>query len=171
MRILENSEEHLSEFIRLNEAWIQKYFELEQIDFEFAKNPKQIIHRGDYIFTLVTDTKESARIPYGTVVGVCALFQAYDGAIKIEGQYELVRMAVDEAYQGFGFASILLNTCFEKLKELKANKITLASNTKLIPAVSLYKKHGFVTYHEGVSNNYKRANVFMEKDVTDYVVS
>jgi len=46
---------YLKDFILLNEAWIQKYFEIEQIDRILAENPYPIIENGGYVFTILKE--------------------------------------------------------------------------------------------------------------------
>ncbi|MEO8417311.1 MAG: hypothetical protein ABI475_01115, partial [Methylophilaceae bacterium] len=69
MIILVNARAYLADFIQLNEAWINEYFQLEDADRELAARPDKIIEDGGYVFTLL-ENKE--------VVGVCALFRDKD---------------------------------------------------------------------------------------------
>ncbi|WP_415397008.1 GNAT family N-acetyltransferase [Sulfurimonas sp. CS5] len=151
MKIVENKKIYLKDFIRLNEEWIQKYFEIEQIDKDLAKNPYLIVEKGGYIFSII-DNKN--------VIGVCALMNNGNGI------YELVRMAVFSQYQGKGYGSLLIETCLKKLKSINAKKVCLVSNTKLETAIGLYKKFGFKTVNIGQSPIYKRANIEMELNIS-----
>ncbi|RUM69830.1 MAG: hypothetical protein DSZ08_05765 [Sulfurovum sp.] len=148
MKIVENKKIYLKDFILLNEAWIEKYFEIEEIDKTLAKNPYFIIENGGYIFSMIE--RED-------IIGVCALINHNDGI------YELARMAVSEKYQGKGYGSLLIETCMNKLKNINAKKVYLVSNTKLKRAIFLYKKYGFHTTHIGQHPMYKRANIEMER--------
>lgn len=148
MEILENGTEYLKDFIRLNEDWIRRYFELEEADLELRENPFSIIEEGGFIFTLVEDN---------VACGVCALFN-HGG-----GEYELAKMAVDPEYQGKKFGSILMRAVLDKLETLDAKRVYLYSNTILESAISLYKKNGFDTLSVGQHPAYKRANILMEK--------
>lgn len=116
MDIVENDKDLLDDFIRLNEEWISRYFELEAADYDLADNPTQIIENGGYVFSLLSD---------GKVVGVCALFN------KGKGTYELARMAVCPKSQGNGYGHKLMSACLAKLAEIGAQKVYLVSNTKL----------------------------------------
>jgi len=147
MAIHENNREHLNDFIRLNEEWISKYFSIEQTDRDLAADPARIIEEGGYIFSLVTE---------GKVVGVCALFNKGDGV------YELARMAVSPHYQGRGYGRALMQTCLDKVREIKAQKVYLVSNTNLEAAIALYQKSGFVTVRTGQHPVYSRGNIVME---------
>ncbi len=151
MKILENEITTLDEFIRLNEQWITTYFELEEADKKLAENPVLVIEQGGYIFSLVEGKQ---------VLGVCALFN------KGSGVYELARMAVAPEAQGRGLGNLLIQHSFKKLEELDAIRVYLVSNTRLEPAISLYKKHGFQVTSLGQHPDYLRANITMEKTFT-----
>jgi putative acetyltransferase len=100
MNIIENSKDHLSDFIRLNEEWISQYFQIEEADRKLAAHPYQIVENGGYIFCLVSDNE---------VLGVCALFN--DG----NGMYELARMAVSPVHHGKGYSNLLIEHCLLKI--------------------------------------------------------
>lgn len=153
IQVKENDPALLDDFIRLNEAWIIEHFELEEADRSLAANPFKIIRDGGYIFSIVSEET--------TVLGVCALFNNGSGI------FELARMAVDPNVRGSGYGSLLIDTCFSKLKALRANNVYLISNTKLKAAISLYKKHGFQTTYTGQHPTYARANIVMEANLTD----
>lgn len=148
MRLVENNRQYLGDFIRLNEAWISRYFAIEEVDRALAANPGKIIDKGGTIFCLLNDE---------TVVGACALFNEGNGV------FELARMAVDAEHQGKGFGDILIQACLAKLNAIGAQRVYLVSNTKLQAAIALYKKHGFVTISEGPHPIYSRANITMER--------
>jgi len=145
--IHENNEDHLYDFIKLNEEWITKYFSLEEADRKLSDNPSIIIKNKGYIFSLVIDDK---------VVGVCALFNEGNGV------FELARMAVSSSYQGRSLGKALIETCINKAKSLNAKKVYLLSNTNLKAAIGLYKKFGFKTVRTGQHPVYSRANIVME---------
>ena len=70
-------------------------------------------------------------------------------------------MAVAESFQGKNIGNRLMEFAIAKATELKAAKIILYSNTKLIPAIHLYRKYGFVEVPV-ISSGYKRCNIKME---------
>ncbi|MEO0511158.1 MAG: GNAT family N-acetyltransferase [Verrucomicrobiota bacterium] len=148
MEVIENHPEVFQDFVRLNEEWISRYFQLEEVDRELARNPQMVIDDGGYIFSLEED---------GEVLGVCALF------FEESGVYELARMAVSPIHQGNGYAHILMRAAIRKLEALGAKRVYLVSNTKLKAAISLYKKYGFHTIFEGRHPVYSRANIVMER--------
>ena len=134
-------------FKQLNEAWLQKYFEIEPIDVEMLGNPTQyFIDKGGHIFF--------AKVA-GEIAGTFALLKASDDV------YELSKMAVDESFQGKKIGNRLMEFAIAKAIELKAEKIILYSNTKLPPAIHLYRKYGF-TEVPVTSSGYKRCNIKME---------
>jgi len=151
MDVLENDKNLLDDFIRLNEEWISTYFELEDVDHALAANPSQIMEKGGYIFSLVSQ---------GKVLGVCALFNEGNGV------FELARMAVSPQSQGNGCGHTLMQACLAKLSNLSAKKVYLVSNTKLEAAIALYKKYGFKTTSLGQHPVYSRANIVMERQVS-----
>nr|WP_315486465.1 GNAT family N-acetyltransferase [uncultured Undibacterium sp.] len=148
--IIENSKEHLQDFIRLNEEWISHYFKIEETDKKLAANPYQVVDNGGFLFFLMSDNE---------VLGVCALFNEGDGV------YELARMAVSPAHQGKAYSKRLMEHCLMKLKTIHAKKVYLVSNTKLEAAIHLYKNYGFQTVSEGPHPVYSRANIVMERDI------
>ena len=150
MNIIENSKEYLNDFIRFNEEWIGRHFEIEETDKKLAANPYQIIENGGYVFYLVSGN---------SVIGVCALFNDGDGV------FELARMAVSPVFHGKGYGKQLIKHCLLKLKEIDAKKVYLVSNTKLASAIGLYKKYGFQTVSEGQHPIYSRANIVMERHI------
>lgn len=77
-----------------------------------------------------------------------------------DGVYEFTKMAVDEKFQGLKIGRRLAEAAIEKAKQKKAGKIILYSNTKLIPAIELYRKLGFREI--SVDGIYKRSNIKME---------
>lgn len=150
MNLHTNNRDHLDDFIRLNEAWIRHHFTLEDSDRALAANPGRIIDDGGYVFSLEVD---------GKVVGVCALFN--EGA----GNYELARMAVDDACRGQGYGDVLMEAALETLRDIGAKRVHLLSNKKLTPALALYRKHGFEVESEGCHPVYARCDVVMARPV------
>lgn len=135
-------------FRDLNVAWLQKYFYVEPTDEEMLSNPEQyILAKEGQIFFARVD---------GQIAGTFALMK------KGEGIYELGKMAVAEAFQGKGAGNALLAFCLEEARQLGAKKVILYSHTKLLPALHLYRKYGFVEIPLDDSE-YKRPDIKMEK--------
>ena len=147
LEIIPYKSEHASHFERLNRAWIEKYFVLEDLDKWVLQNPQEaILAKGGAILMATWD---------GAIAGTVALIKA------TEEEYEFSKMAVDEAFQRKGIAEALSYAAFDKARELGAKKVSLYSQTTLAPAIHLYRKLGFV---EVPMDNqlYKRANIKME---------
>jgi len=148
MKIHWNENDHLQGFVELNTQWIEKYFQLEDIDIDLFKDPSIIYRNGGYILSI------SDR---GNVVGVCALIK------KNDETYELARMAVDEFEHGKGIGKLMLNELLKKSKAIGVKKITIVSNTILEAAVGLYQTYGFETVYSGPHPVYSRGNIVLEK--------
>lgn len=152
VRILINAPAYLTDFVSLNESWINEYFELEPIDIQLAKTPSKVIDDGGYIFTLLKGNE---------VIGVCALFK------DISNSFQLARMAVKKSHQGKGYSKLLMEATLAKLHDINASKVTLLTNSKLLPAISLYKKYGFIITSTGNHAIYSRVDLTMEKRLHD----
>ncbi len=140
-------------FYRLNEAWLRKYFYVEEIDHRVLSNPEsEIIARGGTIlFAMLGDE----------VIGTCALMPEIEGA-DVEGTYELTKMAVDEQRQGLGIGRALMEAAIIEFKRRDGRRLFLETNSKLTPAVRLYESMGFE--HQASmkpDSHYDRANVYM----------
>lgn len=137
-------------FRELNLEWIQKYFHVEKKDLEQVDNPEECLASGGQIFFILLD---------GEVAGTCALYKMN------EKRYELAKMAVAPRYQGLGLGDDLMEVAEKWARGQGANEIILLSNTKLTPAITLYKKHGYETVHLGAHPEYERCNIEMRKKI------
>ena len=149
LEMIEYQPEHQPWFEKFNRQWIEEYFWMEPIDIEILQNPDEsIISKGGKILVALCD-KEIA----GTV------------ALKFIDPltYEFTKMAVDKKFRGLKIGQALGEGAIEKAKALGANKIILYSHTVLVPAVTLYKKLGFVEVP--VDGPYKRSNIKMELEL------
>jgi ribosomal protein S18 acetylase RimI-like enzyme/DNA-binding MarR family transcriptional regulator len=138
-------------FYRLNEAWLRKYFYVEEIDHRVLSDPEtEIIARGGTIlFAMLGDA----------VVGTCALMP--DGA-DADGTYELTKMAVDEQRQGLGIGRALMEAAIDEFQRRDGRTLFLETNSKLTPAVRLYESMGFERQASiKPDSHYDRADVYM----------
>lgn len=149
LRIINFEKKYEKDFKELNTEWITKYFELEENDLKSLGNPEEyIIKNGGLIIFALLDEE---------VVGTCALIKINDKT------YELAKMAVSPKAQGKQVGYYLGIDILNKARELGAEKVILLSNTKLIPAINLYKKLGFIEIDVGESKSmYKRVDIKME---------
>jgi putative acetyltransferase len=137
-------------FRELNEAWIARYFLLEEQDRIQLGDPEGYILRsgGQIVMALAGEER----------IGCCALI-----FVK-RGVFEVAKMAVSEHYRGHGIGRKLLEYTIAQATALGAHTLELASNTKLANAVHLYESVGFrhLPPERVEPSPYARANVFME---------
>lgn len=148
-KIVPYSAQYKDDFVRLNRAWIEKYFKLEAVDTAlFADPQKAVIDIGGFIFCALAD---------GKVEGVCALQKL----ATPEYGFELSKLAVDPSYRGRGIGEKLCQAAIEKAKSISPKKILIESNTKLVPAITLYKKLGFKEV-PAQNVNFERVDIVLE---------
>lgn len=137
--------EHLK---TLNYEWLEEYFHVEEGDKASLSDPQgQIIDKGGFIFFA----------KYGEeIVGTASLLK------KTNEIFELGKMAVSKKTRGLGIGNQLMEHCMEFAKQQEIRELILYSNTKLGPAIHLYKKYGFeeIELEAGV---YERGNIKMKK--------
>lgn len=152
VQIVPYTAEYEAAFRDLNLAWIEKFFVVEASDRRTLYDPQQhIIDKGGFIFIALYE---------GKAVGACAGVKTDDPRFD----YELSKMAVDPGAQGLGIGYQLAQAVLDKAKALGATNVYLESNSKLLPALKLYQKLGFVYLEDEVSH-YDRADVFMLKSL------
>ena len=137
-------------FRRLNEQWIEKYFVLEDKDRLTLNHPeKYILNPGGHIYFATLDDE---------IVGCCALIATGPDS------YEVAKMAVDESRRNLGIGKAMLGHVVEAARVLRARKLTLETNSRLMNAIHVYEALGFrhvdATLVE--PSPYRRADVFME---------
>ena len=137
-----------SDFARLNQAWLRRYFRIEPIDAEVLDDPETRIlsEGGEVLFAIDGDM----------AIGTCALMYAGDG------MYELTKMAVDESRQGEGIGRLLLTAAIDAFRMRAGRELFLETNSALVPAIALYESAGFV--HQPAikpDSHYERADVYM----------
>lgn len=133
-------------FRRLNLEWLHKYFVVEAVDEELLANPSVIVEGGGAIlFARVEDE----------IVGTCALQRDGDSC-------ELAKMAVTEGWQGRRIGAKLLCAAIERARTMGVPVLHLVTNSTLVPAINLYRKHGFRVTHSGPHPKYDRGDLMME---------
>ena len=135
-------------FRELNEAWLEKYFFVEEKDKEILENSESyIIEKGGHIFFAEVD---------GQIAG-CFSFIRID-----EGIYELGKMAVDEQFQGKKIGQRMMEHGISFAQEQGWKKIILYSHSKLGPALYIYRKYGFREIQLEENTPYLRSDIKME---------
>ncbi len=150
IKIITYTPKFKEQFKELNYEWLKKYFEIEPIDIEILCNPQKIIDNGGQIFLAVINEE---------CVGTAALIKMN------ESTFELAKMSVTEKHQGKGIGKKLCQAAIEYAKDKKFKNIFLESNSKLTPAINLYKKLGFRLLPEKESSHYKRCDIKMMLDL------
>ena len=137
-----------ADFERLNRAWIERWFVLEEEDRKvFADPAGHIVEPGGQIFFLLDDAG---------VRGTCAVIR-HDG-----DTLELAKMAVEPSAQGRGYGDRLIEAVIGFARAAGAARLMLVSNTRLGPALNLYRKHGFRDVPLDPANGYSRADIQLE---------
>ncbi|MCJ1713225.1 GNAT family N-acetyltransferase [Curtobacterium sp. VKM Ac-2922] len=140
-------------FRTLNEAWITRFFTLEDEDVAILGDPVgRIIEPGGAVFV--------ARLG-DAVVGCVGIAPEGDGV------FELVKMAVAADHQGHGTGCRLIQAALDRARELGARRVTLETNATLASAVHLYETSGFrhLAPEERHASPYVRADVAMVLDL------
>ena len=152
VRTIRYDARYRGDFIALNEAWIEHYFVIEEMDRIQLDNLEDHILNpgGDTLFVLVGDV----------CVGTVALIPMKPGTV------ELAKMAITDGYQGRGLGNLLMKETIARAREMGADTIYLRSNTIMETAIHLYRKYGFRTTRLGSDPEYERCNIEMEMDLT-----
>ncbi len=150
VEIVEYQPQYKKAFYELNRKWIELYWELEPHDIEVMENPDiHILEKGGHIFVALYN---------GFPVGVCALCPMPEGSAY---DFELAKLAVNNSIQRKGIGRRLCDAVINKARELGGRILFLESNTRLKPAIALYRKLGFKElpeYHPA----YARGDIQME---------
>lgn len=146
-KIIEYENKYKEAYINLNMDWLKEYNLLEERDEIIIRNiESEVLEKGGKIFLLKTKDDD--------IIGTVGLLP------QSEETVEIIKLAVDKKYKGFGLGKYLMVEVIKKAHELKFNKIILYTNSKLKVAIKLYEKLGFVEYSIG-ENNYEEADVKM----------
>ncbi|MBN8576643.1 MAG: GNAT family N-acetyltransferase [Cytophagales bacterium] len=146
IRILDFQPDHQHDFERLNRHWIEKYFWMEPLDVAVLQNPEEhILAHGGHILMAASEQQ---------IVGTVAL------KFVEPGVFEFTKMAVDETHQGLKIGKQLAEVAIAWCKQNKARAIILYSNTKLVPAIALYRKLSF--REVPLDGPYKRSDIKMQ---------
>jgi len=139
-------------FWEINSAWIEEHFELEPIDVRVLKNPEvEILDRGGAIF-FAQDRRT------GEILGACALMEH-------RGEWEMAKMGVRTEARGRGVGLKLGQAVIAFARGRGLAKVILETNSKLKPAINLYRKLGFVHVPHPADSDYVRSDVRMELEL------
>jgi ribosomal protein S18 acetylase RimI-like enzyme len=136
-----------ADFKRLNVEWLEMYFSVEPHDEIVLSDPQgQILAPGGHIFL--------ARLG-DEIVGTCALLNAGDG------RFEIAKMSVTPRYKGRGIGRQLLDAAIAQFHSLGGRELVLESNSRMVPALTLYESAGFVYAERPAPSHYERSDVYM----------
>lgn len=146
VEIIDFQAKYATRFYELNVEWLEKFFYVEPYDQKVLSNPKEfIIDKGGYIFFAKYNDE---------IVGTVAL-------INQNSFFELSKMAVSPKYQGLKIGKKLMDYCIAFSKKKGWKSITLYSHRKLVPAINLYKKIGFIEIELEAESHYERSDIKM----------
>ncbi len=153
LTILDYEPAHQPVFRALNHEWITRYFVLEASDHLALENPqKHILDAGGHIFVARRGQE---------LVGTCALIRQEEA-----GVFELAKMGVTAAAQGFGVGRALGEAALARARQVGARRVELLSNARLTAALALYVKLGFRSVPmPATATAYVRADVKMVLDL------
>ena len=149
LQIIDYQPEWQSVFERMNRAWIEENFTLEEADAQVIMQPeKYILQPGGAILMA-----KKADDFVGTV-----------SMQKVDDQtFEMIKLTVDKRFRGQGFGKSLCEAIMEKARELGATRMILYSNTThAAPAIAMYRKYGFLELPLEPDSPYQRADIKME---------
>lgn len=147
VQIIPYTSEYQIKFQEINQSWVEEHFSIEPFDLEQLQNPEtSILNPGGAILL----AKEGDRI-----IGTAGL------KFVDHGLFEMIKMAVIPEYQGRGIGRLLANAIILEARRMGGNKLQLYSNTKLIPALGLYRSLGF-SEMEPECGKYLRCDIKME---------
>jgi len=139
-------------FERLNREWIERYFVIEPPDLAVFENPHAaIVAPGGQIFFAVEGD---------SVLGTCAVIKK-----SAPGEMELAKMAVAPVAQGHGIGRLLGEAAIAFAKAAGATRLVLVSNSRLTPALTLYRRLGFHDAPLPSAYRYTRGDVYMTMEL------
>lgn len=77
---------------------------------------------------------------------------AFGGIWIVFDEASIINIAVHPNHRGHSFGDIIVENLIEEAKNRKATGMTLEVRVSNLPAISLYKKHGFII--EGTRKNF-----------------
>jgi DNA-binding MarR family transcriptional regulator len=147
IRIVEYSPELREAFEKLNREWVEKDFTVEPEDIKYFSDPEgEIIAKGGTIIFAEL---------HGDLIGTGSL-------IYEDGVFELAKMAVTPAARGRGVGELIARELIRRVQAKGHRRLILVTNSKLIPAITLYKKLGFKEILQAQRSKYARGDVAME---------
>jgi DNA-binding MarR family transcriptional regulator/GNAT superfamily N-acetyltransferase len=132
-------------FRSLNLEWLERSFAVEPADRAVLDRPgAAIIRKGGRILFARTE---------GRIVGTCALLPIAPGRV------ELIKLAVDPAWQGRRVGRSLALAAIEQARSLRARELVARSSPRLEAANRLYRSLKFTYAGADLSGTYQRRTI------------
>ena len=148
MRIVPFSPELAPAFAELNRDWIERLFAIEAADLKVLNDPAAIVKAGGQIYFAL-----DGQVAIGTVAAIATS----------SNRVELAKMAVAPRYQGHGVGQALGQRAIDWARDVyRADMMFLETNSRLLGAIRLYERLGFVHRPMPAHSDYARADVYME---------
>lgn len=147
MEVIKYQEKYKIDFIKLNTAWVEKYFTMEQEDRDILYHVNEFLEKGSMIFFAIENNH---------VLATCMTMPLGNDV------WEICKLAANEKYQGHGAGSAVFKACMDYAIDNGAKKLTLISNHILKPALHIYEKYGFQRVPVDRSEEYERCDVQCE---------
>ncbi len=152
IEIIDFEQRYQADFERLNRVWIEAEFAMEEADRRLLCDPQgTAIDEGGAV---VLARHRSSAI----VVGTGAL-------LRHQNEGELAKMAVEESYKGLGIGRMIGRALIERGRVLGLERIWLETNSKLRPALGLYRSLGFEPMELDPDSEFARADVRMKLEL------
>lgn len=147
IEIIDFNETYAPFFKEINLEWLQAYFYVEDYDHKILSQPyKYIIQTGGHIFFAKIGEQ---------IAGTVALIA------REENSFELSKMGVFERFRGLKIGDRLMEAAIQYSAKQGKSTVWLESNRKLNPALSLYRKFGFVETPLNPETPYERCDIRM----------
>ena len=111
----------LEEIVRIEKELYKTPWGLNQFKYELEEN------EFSYMFVLENE---------GVIIGYYGFWVMFD-------EIDITKVSVRKEFQGMKLSNILMEDCFNRVKDLGCIKINLEVRVDNLKAISLYKKHGF----------------------------
>lgn len=136
-------------FIKMNKAWIERMFWIEEEDIRIFNMTDELVRNGaEIIFAMSDDNR-----PLSSAM----LMPFPDGSI------ELAKFGIVDEALGKGVGQYLIKEILDYLKT-KTKRVFIVSNTKCEAAIHIYKKFGFLEYEDEImKKSFERCDILLEK--------
>lgn len=143
-------DDYAEDYMDLSVEWLKQYDLLEPADFAILAHPHEaVLAPGGMIFFARCSSKN---------IGTISVIPIGDGV------YEAAKLCVREPFKRRHIGDALMEAAIAFVKEKGGRKLILFTNSRLYPAICLYKKHGFrETRHEGSA--YAESDMRMELEL------